>query len=113
MIVKRGELITIDGSTGEVLLGTVPLIEPELTEDFRTLLGWADGSRRLGVWANADTPEAAKKAKAFGAEGIGLCRTERMFNAPERLPIGREMIMDADEDQRREAERRLMQIQLH
>ncbi len=112
MIVKRGELITIDGSTGEVLLGTVPMIEPELTEDFRTLLGWADGSRRLGVWANADTPEAAKKAKEFGAEGIGLCRTERMFNAPERLPIVREMIMAEDEDQRREALRRLIPFQL-
>ncbi|HEX9196484.1 MAG TPA: pyruvate, phosphate dikinase [Candidatus Bathyarchaeia archaeon] len=112
MIVKRGELITIDGSTGEVLLGTVPMIEPELTEDFRTLLGWADGSRRLGVWANADTPEAAKKAKEFGAEGIGLCRTERMFNASDRLPIVREMIMAEDGDHRREALRRLIPFQL-
>lgn len=112
LIVKKGEIITIDGSTGEVLLGNVPMIEPELTEDFRTLLGWADGSRRLGVWANADSPEAAKKAKEFGAEGIGLCRTERMFNLPERLPIVREMIMAEDGDLRREALRRLIPFQL-
>ena len=111
-IVKSGELITINGSTGEVLLGSVPMVEPELTEDFRTLLGWADKSRRLGVWANADTPEMAKKAKEFGAEGIGLCRTERMFNASDRLPIVREMIMADDEDHRKEALRRLVPFQL-
>ncbi|HYY91639.1 MAG TPA: pyruvate, phosphate dikinase [Candidatus Dormibacteraeota bacterium] len=112
MVVKRGELITIDGSTGEVMLGNVPMIEPELTDDFRTLLEWADKSRRLGVWANADTPDMARKAKEFGAEGIGLCRTERMFNAPERLPIVREMIMAEDEDHRKEALRRLIPFQL-
>jgi pyruvate,orthophosphate dikinase len=112
MVVKRGELITIDGSTGEVMLGTVPMIEPELTDDFRTLLEWADKSRRLGVWANADNPDMARKAKEFGAEGIGLCRTERMFNAPERLPIVREMIMAEDEDHRKEALRRLIPFQL-
>jgi pyruvate, orthophosphate dikinase len=112
MIVKRGELITINGSTGEVLLGSVPMIEPELTDDFRTLLSWADGSRRLGVWANADTPEMARRAKEFGAEGIGLCRTERMFNAPDRLPIVREMIMAEDEEHRKEALRKLVPFQL-
>jgi pyruvate, orthophosphate dikinase len=112
MIVKRGELITINGSTGEVLLGNVPMIEPELTDDFRTLLSWADGSRRLGVWANADTPDMARRAKEFGAEGIGLCRTERMFNAPDRLPIVREMIMAEDEVHRREALRKLVPFQL-
>lgn len=112
LIVKQGELITIDGSTGEVLLGNVPMIEPELTNDFRTLLGWADGARRLGVWANADNPEAAKKAIDFGAEGIGLCRTERMFNAPERLPIVREMIMAEDETHRKLALRKLAPFQL-
>lgn len=112
VIVKRGELITINGSTGEVLLGSVPMIEPELTDDFRTLLGWADGSRRLGVWANADTPDMAKRAKEFGAEGIGLCRTERMFNAPDRLPIVREMIMAEDEQHRKEALRKLVPFQL-
>jgi pyruvate, orthophosphate dikinase len=112
MIVKRGELITINGSTGEVLLGSVPMIEPELTDDFRTLLSWADRSRRLGVWANADTPDMARRAKEFGAEGIGLCRTERMFNAPDRLPIVREMIMAEDEDHRKEALRKLVPFQL-
>jgi pyruvate, orthophosphate dikinase len=112
VVVKRGELITIDGSTGEVLLGNVPMIEPELTEDFRTLLGWADKSRRLGVWANADNPEAARKASEFGAEGIGLCRTERMFNASDRLPIVREMIMAEDEEHRKEALRKLVPFQL-
>jgi pyruvate, orthophosphate dikinase len=112
MIVKRGELITINGSTGEVLLGSVPMIEPELTDDFRTLLSWADGSRRLGVWANADTPDMARRAKEFGAEGIGLCRTERMFNAPDRLPIVREMIMAEDEEHRKEALRKLVPFQL-
>ncbi len=112
LIVKRGELITIDGSTGEVLLGNVPMIEPELTDDFRTLLGWADKSRRLGVWANADNPEAARKASEFGAEGIGLCRTERMFNASDRLPIVREMILSEDEEHRKAALRRLFPFQL-
>ncbi|MBO0887640.1 pyruvate, phosphate dikinase [Candidatus Bathyarchaeota archaeon] len=112
LVVKKGELITIDGSTGEVVLGSVPMIEPELTDDFKTLLEWADKSRRLGVWANADTPDMARKAKDFGAEGIGLCRTERMFNAPERLPIVREMIMAEDEDHRKEALRRLIPFQL-
>jgi len=112
LIVKRGELITIDGSTGEVLLGNVPMIEPELTDDFRTLLSWADKSRRLGVWANADNPEAARKASEFGAEGIGLCRTERMFNASDRLPIVREMILSEDEEHRKAALRRLFPFQL-
>lgn len=112
LIVKRGELITIDGSTGEVLLGNVPMIEPELTSDFRTILGWADGSRRLGIWANADNPEAARKAIEFGAEGIGLCRTERMFNEPDRLPIVREMIMAEDTTHREQALQKLAPFQL-
>jgi len=112
VVVKRGELITVDGSTGEVLLGDVPTIEPELTSEFRTILQWADNARRLGVWANADTPEAAEKAKEFGAEGIGLCRTERMFNAPDRLPIVREMILAEEENHRKEALRRLIPFQL-
>jgi len=112
VVVKRGELITVDGSTGEVLLGDVPTIEPELTSEFQTILQWADSARRLGVWANADTPEAAEKAKEFGAEGIGLCRTERMFNAPDRLPIVREMILAEDADHRKEALRRLIPFQL-
>lgn len=112
VVVKRGDLITIDGSSGQVMLGEVRTIEPELTREFRTLLQWADEKRRLGVWANADTPEMARKAKDFGADGIGLCRTERMFNAPDRLPIVREMIMSEDERGRREALRKLIPFQL-
>ncbi len=112
VVVKRGDLITIDGSSGQVMLGEVRTIEPELTREFRTLLQWADERRRLGVWANADTPEMARRAKDFGAGGIGLCRTERMFNAPDRLPIVREMIMGEDERGRREALRKLITFQL-
>ncbi len=99
----EGDVITIDGGTGEVIIGEVALIEPEINEDFETVLGWADDLRRLKVRANADTPEDAVKAREFGAEGIGLCRTEHMFMAEDRLPIVREMIMAAGEDARRAA----------
>lgn len=112
IVVKKGEIITIDGSSGQVIRGEVPTIEPELSLEFTSLLGWADEKRRLGVWANADTGEMALKAKDFGADGIGLCRTERMFNAPDRLPIVREMIMSDDEIGRRDALRRLIPFQL-
>ena len=100
---NEGDVITIDGGTGEVIIGEVPLIEPEINEDFETVLGWADGVRRLAVRANADTPEDAAKAREFGAEGIGLCRTEHMFMAEDRLPVVREMIMASDENERRAA----------
>jgi pyruvate, orthophosphate dikinase len=86
----------------------VPLIAPEINEDFETVLGWADDLRRLRVRANADTPEDAAKAREFGAEGIGLCRTEHMFMADDRLPVVREMIMASDEDERRAALARLL-----
>jgi pyruvate, orthophosphate dikinase len=99
----EGDVITIDGGTGEVIVGEVPLIDSEINEDFETVLGWADGIRRLKVRANADTPEDAAKAREFGAEGIGLCRTEHMFMAEDRLPVVREMIMASDEDERRAA----------
>ncbi len=112
VVVKHGELITVDGSTGQVMLGEVRTIEPELTHEFRSLLQWSDEKRKLGVWANADTPEMARKAREFGAEGIGLCRTERMFNAPDRLPIVQEMIMGEDEAERKDALRRLVPFQL-
>lgn len=112
VVVRRGDVITIDGSTGNVMLGEVPTVEPEMTEELRTLLGWADEVRRLGVRANADTPEAARRAREFGAEGIGLCRTERMFNAPERLPIVREMIMATNEEERKRALEKLFPLQL-
>jgi pyruvate,orthophosphate dikinase len=99
----EGDVITIDGGTGEVIVGEVPLIEPDINEDFETVLRWADELRRLKVRANADTPEDAAKAREFGAEGIGLCRTEHMFMAEDRLPVVREMIMASDEDERRAA----------
>src|SRR5439155_14638466 len=84
---RAGDMITIDGGTGRVMVGSVRLVPPAIDENFGTILGWADGVRRLGVWANADTPEDAAKAREFGAEGIGLCRTEHMFMAEDRLPI--------------------------
>ncbi|GBC71379.1 Pyruvate, phosphate dikinase [Candidatus Calditenuaceae archaeon HR02] len=110
--INKGDIITIDGTTGYVILGEAPTIEPELTEEFRLLLSWANEAKRLGVRANADTPEAAAKAREFGAEGIGLCRTERMFNAPDRLPIVREMIMAETGEERRRALEKLFPLQL-
>ena len=106
-----GDVITIDGGTGEVIIGPVPLVPPAIDENFGTILGWADELRRLGVRANADTPEDAAKAREFGAEGIGLCRTEHMFMADDRLPIVREMILARDEDERRSALDRLLPLQ--
>jgi pyruvate, orthophosphate dikinase len=100
---NEGDVITIDGGTGEVIIGEVPLIAPEINEDFETVLGWADDFRRMKVRANADTPDDAAKAREFGAQGIGLCRTEHMFMADDRLPVVREMIMASDEDERRAA----------
>jgi pyruvate,orthophosphate dikinase len=100
---KAGEVITIDGGKGEVLDGAVPMIEPELTGDFQTLMGWADGVRRLKVRANAETPLDAKTARGFGAEGIGLCRTEHMFFDDTRIAAVREMILADDEKGRRAA----------
>ena len=96
-------MLTIDGGTGDVIVGEVPLVPPQIDENFETLLGWADEIRRLRVRANADTPEDAAKAREFGAEGIGLCRTEHMFMAEERLPLVRAMIMASSEEERREA----------
>src|SRR5438105_422772 len=100
---SEGDVITIDGGTGRVILGEVPLVPPQINEDFETILGWADGVRRLKVRANADTPEDAAKAREFGAEGIGLCRTEHMFMAEGWLPVVREMIMASGEEERRRA----------
>ena len=99
---REGDLITIDGTTGNVYQGKVPTIEPEFVEDLLVLLEWADEISDLQVMANADTPDAVAKAKKYGAVGIGLCRTERMFNQPERLPVVQEMIL-ADSTQEREA----------
>ncbi|MGH3093144.1 MAG: pyruvate, phosphate dikinase, partial [Gaiellaceae bacterium] len=99
----EGDVVTIDGGTGDVIVGEVDLVAPQIDESFEILLGWADELRRLRVRANADTPEDATKAREFGAEGIGLCRTEHMFMAEERLPVVRRMIMARSEEERREA----------
>jgi pyruvate,orthophosphate dikinase len=107
----EGDLLTIDGGTGEVIVGEVPLVPPRIDENFETLLGWADAIRRLRVRTNADTPEDAAKAREFGAEGIGLCRTEHMFMADERLPHVRAMIMASSEDERRAELERLLPFQ--
>ncbi len=100
--IKKGEVITIDGSTGQVMRGRVKMIQPELSGDFATLMGWADAVRRMKVRANAETPADAKHAREFGAEGIGLCRTEHMFFDEERIAVVRQMIL-ADTKGGREA----------
>jgi pyruvate,orthophosphate dikinase len=105
------DVITINGGTGEVIVGEVDLVPPSIDENFETILGWADDLRRLKVRANADTPADAAKAREFGAEGIGLCRTEHMFMAEDRLPIVRRMIMATREDERRAALDRLLPFQ--
>lgn len=109
--IKAGEVITIDGSTGEVLQGQVKMIEPELSGDFATLMGWADSVRRLKVRANAETALDAKTARQFGAEGIGLCRTEHMFFDPDRIAAVREMILADDEAGRRAALAKILPMQ--
>ncbi|HEY9776169.1 MAG TPA: pyruvate, phosphate dikinase [Planktothrix sp.] len=108
---KKGDTISIDGSTGEIFKGIIPTHEPELSEHFRTLLAWADEKRVLRVRANADTPEDAKVARDFGAEGIGLCRTEHMFMSQDRLPSVQEMIMATNLDERKEALAKLLPMQ--
>jgi pyruvate,orthophosphate dikinase len=107
----EGEMITIDGGRGEVIVGEVALVPPQIDENFETLLGWADDVRALRVRANADTPEDAVKAREFGAEGIGLCRTEHMFMAEERLPVVRAMILAGSKEERLEILLRLLPIQ--
>ncbi len=110
-VIRQGEVLTIDGSTGEVIKGEVPLIDPTLSGEIDELLAWADKVRTLGVRANADYPRDARKAREFGAEGIGLCRTEHMFMEEDRLPIMQEMIMAATEPERRQALDRLLEFQ--
>ena len=109
--VRAGEIITLDGATGEVFLGSVAMIEPAMSGDFGTLMEWADGCRRMGVRANAETPLDAETARKFGAEGIGLCRTEHMFFDPERILAVRQMIMASSEAGRRAALARLLPFQ--
>ena len=109
--VRLGDTISIDGASGEVLLGAVALVEPELPEEYQRLMSWADDQRRLGVRANADTPEDAARARAFGAEGIGLCRTEHMFFGEDRILAVRRMILATDEAGRREALAQILPMQ--
>ncbi|MBI2865917.1 MAG: pyruvate, phosphate dikinase [Chloroflexi bacterium] len=109
--VRRGEIITIDGNTGYVYLGSLPLVESEGTPELAELVRWADGFRRLGVWANADTAEGVALARKFGAQGIGLCRTERQFNAPQRLSAIREFLFAETPAQRMEALEQLRHLQ--
>ncbi len=110
-VVREGDTITIDGTTGNVVVGEAPLVEPEMTEDFETLLEWADRVARLGVRANADTPEDARRARELGAKGIGLCRTEHMFMAHDRLPLMQKMVMAASDEERLEALEKLLPVQ--
>ena len=110
--VKEGDLITIDGSTGDVILGEVGTVEAKVSEEFAEFMGWADGVRRLKVRANADIPRDAAQARVFGAQGIGLCRTEHMFFAEERLPVVQRMIMYAAEAKSAEREVRNLEAQL-
>ncbi len=111
--IREGDFISIDGATGEVFAGALSTIEPSFEEehDLVTLLGWADEVRRLGVWTNADYPKDAAKARAFGAEGIGLCRTEHMFFEEERRPIVVKMIMAEDEEERQDSLDKLLPFQ--
>lgn len=111
IVVKEGDVISVDGATGNVVLGEVAMIEPTLSDEFETLLKWADKFKKLGVRANADTPFDAAKAKELGAEGIGLVRTEHMFMATERLPIVQEMIMAEDLADREKALAKLLPFQ--
>jgi len=110
-IINVGDTITLDGATGEVFLGAVPMVEPKLAGEFATLMGWADEVRRLKVRTNAETPLDAETARKFGAEGIGLCRTEHMFFDPARILAMRQMIMAADETGRRAALAKLLPFQ--
>jgi pyruvate,orthophosphate dikinase len=110
-VIREGEFISLNGSTGEVILGKVPLIAPKMTGSFGVFMSWADGVRRLKVRANADTPRDAKVARDFGAEGIGLCRTEHMFFAEDRIPIMQEMILARAKEDRETALAKLLPMQ--
>jgi len=110
-VIHEGDTITLDGGTGEVYLGAIRTLEADFSDDLRTLLEWADETADLKVMANADTPDAARRAREYGAMGIGLCRTERMFNASDRLPIVIDMILANDKDDRKAALGRLLPIQ--
>jgi len=110
-VVQKGDIITLDGSTGEVMLDKVPTVQPELSGDFAILMEWADKIRRLRVRANADTPKDARQAREFGAEGIGLCRTEHMFFEAKRIMAVREMILADNETERKKFLNKILPMQ--
>lgn len=110
-VFKKGDVISIDGATGRVMAGEIRMIEPQLSSEFNTLLEWADEVKRLEVRANADTPQDAAKAREFGAKGIGLCRTEHMFMAADRLPLVQEMIFAETSEEREAALAKLLPLQ--
>jgi pyruvate, orthophosphate dikinase len=109
--IKKGEWITLDGSTGEVFAGKIPVVDPEINENMLTLMSWVDDYRKLGIRANADTPNDSQVARDFGAEGIGLCRTEHMFFEGERIKSVRKMIVSSNEEERRKALMELLPMQ--
>jgi pyruvate,orthophosphate dikinase len=111
VIFKKGDLVTIDGTAGQVIAGAIAMLQPELSGEFAALMEWADKKRRMGVRANAETPQDARVARKFGAEGIGLCRTEHMFFDGDRIVAVREMILAGDEAGRRQALAKLLPIQ--
>lgn len=110
-IVHEGDPITIDGSTGSVYLGEIPTIEPKITEDFKTILDWSQKVKQIGIRANADTPEGARLAREFGGRGIGLCRTERMFNGSDRIGLFVDMIMAENIEERKKVLIKLGELQ--
>lgn len=110
-VISEGDVITIDGSTGTVFLGAVPTIKPEITEDFKTILNWSQKAKKIGIRGNADTPDGAKLARQYGAEGIGLCRTERMFNAKDRIGLFVDMIMEKTIEKRKQVLEKLGELQ--
>jgi len=111
VVIKEGEIVTIDGTTGSVYLGTVPMLDPELPKDLAVLMEWADKMAKIEVWANADTPDMAAKARHHGAKGIGLVRTERMFNEGDRLPQMRNLILADTPEERKKWADKLMPMQ--
>jgi pyruvate,orthophosphate dikinase len=111
IVVREGDVITLNGTTGEVILGEAPLVEPRFSEELLKLLNWCDGVKHLQNWANADYPRDAKRARELGAQGIGLCRTEHMFFEAERLPIFRQVILEEDPKRRKELLTRLKGFQ--
>ncbi len=111
VILRKGDVITMDGASGEVMRGSIPMLRPEMTADFATLMRWADGARYMKIRANADTPEDARAARKFGAEGIGLCRTEHMFFDTSRIAAMREMILAEGPEQRKKALAKLLPLQ--